>query len=197
MNPRPLHSRVSPPSIAALSLLAMSLLSACNEHSNPSVDFSPPPGATTANANPVRIGERPAELSLAERRQPLTPVRDCNLERVNGTVFSGSPVTVARDASVVLSGWVADVQGGNVPATLDLRLVGSADNRAWKVQAHAGGRRDDVKALLGGNAAYASPAFAVTLDPSALPPGTYRAYVVFASGSEMKSCDNGRSIALE
>lgn len=197
MNTGSSRSHVSPMSMAALLLLAMSLLSACNDNSNPAVDFAPPAGSTSANANAPRIGNRPAELSLEERRQPLTPVRECNLERVNGTVFAGAPVTVARNASVVLSGWVADVQGGNVPATLDVRLVGSADNRAWKVQAHTGGRRDDVKALLGGNAAYASPGFAVTLDPSALPPGSYRTYVVFAADSGAKSCDNGRALTLE
>lgn len=198
MTLKSLRSRALPFSMALLSLATLSLLAACNDHSNPNVDFSPPANSSTAPAAAAApTGTRPTELTLQERKLPLTSVRDCNLERANGKVFSGTPMTVARDASVVLSGWVADVQGGNVPATLDVRLVGNTDNRAWKAQAHTGGRRDDVKALLGGNAAFASPGFSVTLDASALPPGSYRAYVVFDGGAGMKSCDNGRAITFE
>lgn len=189
-------SRRVPLSLALLSLAATSLLAACNK---PATDFSatssaevPPPPAATP-----RIGSRPAELSLQERRTSLTVVRECNLERANGAIFTGAPATLARSASVVLSGWVADVRGNAVPATVDVRLVGQTDNRAWKVQANTGARRDDVRKLLGGAEAYAAPGFAVTLDPSALPPGTYRAYLVFDGGSGAMVCDNGRAITLE
>lgn len=183
-------------SLVVLSLAVSSLLAACNNGSRPAADFSAAPASVKAPATP-RIGDRPTELSLQERKLPLTSVRECNLERVNGKVFTGTPVAVARGASVVLSGWVVDAQRTSVPATLAVRLVGMTDNRAWKAEAHTGARRDDVKTLLGGNAAYASPGFAVTLDPSALPPGTYRAYVVFDGGSGTKSCDNGRGITIE
>ena len=196
MTRTPMHPRPLPLSLALLSLAVASLLSACDDGSRPAVDFSPTPASSPAPAAP-RIGNRPAELSLQERRLPLTSVRECNLERANGTVFTGTPLPVARSASLVLSGWVVDAQRNSVPATVDVRLVGNTDNRAWKAQAHTGGRRDDVMKLLGGNAAYASPGFSVTLDPSALPPGTYRAYVVFDGGSGGKSCDNGRAITIE
>jgi hypothetical protein len=191
MTRHPLSSCLLP-----LSLAASLLLAACNDNSSPTADFSPTPGSAPAPATP-RLGNRPTELSLEERRMPLTAARECNLERVNGAIFSGTPVTVARSASVVLSGWVVDAEHTNVPATLAVRLVGNTDNRAWKAEAHTGGHREDVKTLLGGNAAYASPGFSVTIDPSALPPGTYRAYVVFDGGSGARSCDNGRAVTIE
>lgn len=196
MTRNPMHHRPLPLSLAMLSLAAVSLLAACSDSSRPVVDFSPTAGSAPVPATP-RIGNRPVELSLQERRLPLAPVRECNLERVNGMIFSGAPVTVARSASVVLSGWVVDAGRNAIPATLDVRLVGNTDNRAWKAEAHTGAHRDDVRKLLGGNAAYGSPGFSVTLDPSALPPGTYRAYVVFDGGSGMKSCDNGRAVTIE
>lgn len=177
-------------SLSVLSLAMFSLLGACDDGSkSASGDASPRPSLPNA------IGT--SELSAQERRVPLTAVRECNLERVNGTPFSGAPVSVARSGSVVLSGWAVDAGGSEVPSTLDVRLVSKTDNRAWKAQAHTGGARADVKALLGGSAAFANPGFAATLDPSMLPPGTYRAYVVFESSSGEKSCDNGRSITVE
>ena len=183
-------------SFAMLALALSALLAGCDDSSRTAADFSPIPASTSA---PVagHIGDRPTELSLRERRLPLTSVRECNLERVNGKIFTGTPVTVERSASVVLSGWVVDAARTTVPADLAVRLVGMSDNRAWKVSAHTGGRREDVRKLLGGNAAYANAGFAATLDPSALPPGTYRAYVVFDGGSGTRSCDNGRGITIQ
>jgi len=171
-----------------LSVLALTLLAACDDGSKPAANL---PAATAAAA------ARPTELSMQERSVPLAAVHECNLERVNGTAFTAAPATVARSGSAVVSGWIVDAGRGNVPATVDLRLVDGTDNRMWKAGGHTGGARADVKALLGGNAAFANAGFAVTLDPSTLPPGTYRAYVVFDGAGGAKSCDNGRTITIE
>lgn len=175
-------------SLTMLSLATLTLLAACDDGSKPAANLPAPAAATTI---------RPTELSMKERDMPLNAVHECNLERVNGKAFTGAPATVARSGNVVLSGWVADAARGSVPATVELRMVDKSDNRTWKAAGRTGGARADVKALLGGDAALAKAGFAVTLDPSTLPPGTYRAYLVFDGDAGAKSCDNGRTITIE
>lgn len=183
------------PLLASAALVV--LLSACNEPAKPATDFSVEAEHANTAAGPKAIeGTAPVELPLDERKLSVTAVRECNLERANGKVFSGQPLEVSKGAAVILSGWVASADQKNVPATVDLRFVNTVDNRAWKTSTQTGGAREDVKKLLGGEAGFANPGYSVVLNASSMPTGTYRVYAVFREGEILKSCDNGRSITV-
>jgi hypothetical protein len=178
-----------------LACLAACALAACKEPQS-TVDFSPRPGEAGTVAQPGSGGLVPAasEMSYAERQRPLAAGGKCNLERVNGAIFGGAPAVVSKAAPVALTGWIADIDAKTVPATIQLRFVATSDQRNWKANAATGEARNDVQALLGGDAAFAKTGYSAELDLAALPTGTYRVYAVFAQGQALRVCDNGRAI---
>ena len=190
------------PSVA--SVLSAALLAGCSEPQQPvpagaPEESSPQVAAhTQAAMDSAFAGIAPTELNIDERRLGLTPDKACNLERANGTVFSGTPVEVSKSApGLSLSGWVANKDQRTVPAAVDLRLISIDDNRAWKVGLKTGGKRDDVVALLGGDQAFANAGYSVSMTIAPLPVGTYRLYSVFGEAGALKVCDNGRSIVVK
>lgn len=182
-----------------LSLLAAACaLSACKEPQQPA-DFTPEPGqaaTTVAPAAAAPSANAPIELTYDQRRLPLVAGLRCNLERVNGAMFAGTPVPVSKSGSVRLSGWLADVDAKRVPAAFDLRLVNTENQRVWKLPTRPAGARQDVQALLGGDAAFAAPGYASEFSVGALPEGTYRVYAVLEEGGKGLACDNGRSVVV-
>ncbi len=182
-------------------LLLSAMMFGCTEPgkppANPSPDAPRPadPQAATPAAAPDSLA--PVEVPLEERRMTLVPEKNCNLERANNKVFTGVPIEVSKaSGQVPVSGWVANGQSASVPAQAELRLVSSADNRAWKVGVNTGGKREDVVKLLGGDPGYAGTGFVATVSVSNLPVGQYRMYTVYTEGGSLKVCDNGRTILL-
>lgn len=123
-------------------------------------------------------------------------MRECNLERIDGRLFSATPIDVTKSDAIILSGWIASAETQDVPPEVSIRLVSITDNRAWSVSGKTGDSREDVRTLLGGDAAYAGAGFSVVLDPASMPADTYRLFAVFSAGGSLKSCDNGRSIRI-
>ena len=184
---------------------AILLLSAgmfgCTEPGKPAVNPSPDaprpaePQAVAADLGPSSVA--PVELSLEERRAILVPSKNCNLERANSKVFTGTPIDVSKaSGQVTVSGWIANTQTASVPTQAQLRLVSSNDNRAWKADLTTGGKREDVVKLLGGDPGYSGSGFVSSVSVSNLPLGTYRMYLVSSEGDVLRVCDNGRSIAF-
>jgi hypothetical protein len=180
-----------------LSLVAACALSACKEPQKPA-DFSPEPGAQATAHAPAggAIVNAPVELNFEQRKANVTAGGRCNIERANGTVFSGQPVPVSKASPMSLGGWIADVDAKSVPSAFDLRLVNTGDSRTWKLALHASDPRTDVQTLLGGDAAFATTGFAEEFDIANLPDGTYRAYLVFEKNGVAIACDNGRAIQV-
>jgi hypothetical protein len=177
-------------------MLLLGLISACSEPEKPK-DFSAnadQPG-TASSAPAASNALVPSELTYDQRKIPLHAGGKCNLERGNGRLFASVPLEASRDLPLMLVGWVANVEGGSIPATVDIRLV-APDSRVWKITAPTGGARPDVTKLLGGDGAFANPGYAAEINLSNVPVGTYRSYVVFQDGQELKSCDNGRAIVI-
>lgn len=190
------------PSVATI--LSIALLAGCSEPQQPATAGAPDENAPQAAAQNQAAADAafaaiaPTELSLAERRLVMTPDKACNLERANGTVFSGTPIEVSKGApTLTLSGWVANKDQREVPGEVDLRLISIDDNRAWKVQVKTGGKRDDVIALLGGDQVFANAGYTATMSIAKLPVGTYRMYTVFGDANALKVCDNGRSVLVK
>ena len=172
-------------------------LPACGNFSSPVIDFSPVVEQSGQPTHEPKTGDSaPVEIALAERKRPLVAIRECNLERIDGQLFSALPVEVAKSDSVTLSGWIASTEAKSVPGILQIRLVNVTDNRAWAIAGDTGQSRDDVRKLLGGDGAYAGAGFSLKLDASSIPEGTYRLFTVFEEGDSLKSCDNGRSIRI-
>src|SRR5690606_34329404 len=148
------------------------VLTACSEPTDKQVDFSVPAGqnaASSASADYPGGTVLPAQVSYEDRRVPLVATKECNLERANGVVFAGEPISASRAEPLRLSGWVADTERNIVPEAADLRFTGIADNRAWKVAIQPGSKREDVVALLGGNIAFANSGYGVEVDVRGLP----------------------------
>jgi hypothetical protein len=172
-------------------------LTSCKDLSSPVIDFSPLVEPSRQPAQDVKIGDAaPVEIALAERKLPLVAIRECNLERIDGQLFSTLPVDVAKSGSVTFSGWIASTEAKNVPGILQIRLVNVTDNRAWAIAGNTGQSREDVRKLLGGHGGYAGAGFSLKLDALSMPMGTYRLFTVFEEGNSLKSCDNGRSIRI-
>lgn len=178
-----------------LSLVAACALSACKEP-QPPADFTPEPGQAAMTAGSDPLVDAPVELTYDERRVALVPGLRCNLERVNGTRFEGKPITVSKSGMVRFAGWMADADAKQVPPEFDLRLVNTANQRVWKATARTGGARSDVQTLLGGDAAFAATGYALELDPTQLPDGTYRLYSVLQKDGKAFVCDNGRAVTV-
>lgn len=188
------------PTVGSL-LLGTALLTGCSEPDQPAAVSGSPPGEGVPAALPAPAAAveltAPVELSLEERRQPMTAETSCNLERVNKIVFTGSVIEISKSGGEVrVSGWVADQVARGVPASADVRMVGVQDNRAWKLGVKTGVARGDVVKLLGGEGAYINAGYGVSADFSAMPTGSYRMYTVFNGSDGLKVCDNGRSITL-
>lgn len=179
-------------------LLLAGVLSGCSEPKQP--ESSAAPAATTASADGVQAapGVAPVELNIDERRVPLSAAKACNLERADGVLFSAQPIEVSKatTSTMRLTGWLANVEQRTVPGLAELRLT-STDKRVWRVAIETGGKRDDVMALLGGDAAFANPGFSATVNIGSLPVNSYRVYLVFAEGEAFRSCDNGRAIVIK
>jgi hypothetical protein len=118
----------------------------------------------------------------------------CNLERVNGAMFAGTPIAVSKEAMTSMGGWLADVDAKVVPDVFQLRFVNGA--RMWQVDVQATEARADVQKLLGGNPAFAKTGHASEFDLSGLPDGTYHVYTAFAKDGRTYMCDNGRTIVV-
>lgn len=194
--------RSSPPTVVNvkrwLGIAVMGvMLAACGKFSSPVFDFSPVVEPATQPTEDPRIGDAaPVEIPLAKDKRLLLAIRECNLERVGGQLFSMVPADLAKPAPTTLSGWIASTQAKNVPRTVQIRIVSVTDNRAWAIVGDTGQSREDVRKLLGGDQAYAGAGYALKLDVSSMPVGTYRLFTVFEEGEILKSCDNGRSIRI-
>lgn len=188
-------------SLACLGLLVCGL-TACegSEGGLPRPPEAPPtidrPKSPT-KAVEVVAGIDPTVLVAAERKRPLVAVTSCNLERLNGQPFTAVPGEVSAGADQFrLSGWVADIQRGTVPQTAEIRLDNVAAAKIWRVRTDVTVKREDVQALLGGTPEFERPGFSAVINTGELESGTYRAYLVFADGNELKVCDNGRRVTV-
>jgi hypothetical protein len=179
----------------AACVLSACVLTACKEPRQPA-DFTPGASTTTAPAAHAAPGNAPVELTLDERRVSVAAGGRCNLERINGAKFAGAPVNVSKASPIRLSGWLADADAKSVPASFDIRMVNTGDQRTWKFTTQPVEPRADVQALLGGDAALANTGYMGEMDVSGLPDGTYRVYTVFSKNGATLACDNGRALIV-
>lgn len=183
--------------VAALITLGLAACSEPDRPANPQAPTTPAAAGASVPQPAAPVGVAPTEIQLDERKLPLKPAKRCNLERANGTVFSGTPIEVSKSVPVLkFSGWVANSDSSSIPTDAHIRMVSIDDNRAWKVPFKTGGSRDDVVKLLGGDTAFANAGYSVNVDISNLPTGTYRLYAVFQEAGSLQACDNGRSVAV-
>lgn len=178
-----------------LTVAFVCLLGACSEPGK-DADFSPEPDQAALSTTPAAppAGKAMSELTYDERKLPLAAGGRCNLERANGRLFANGPIDAAKGHTLTLTGWVANVEKRQIPASVDIRLVAS-NSRVWKIPAPTGIARADVQSLLGGDAAFAKPGYSVDFNV-AVPAGVYRTYVVFKDGDTLLACDNGRAIRV-
>lgn len=121
-------------------------------------------------------------------------VEKCNIEQVNGTPFSGSPVPVPTGAPVIIDGWVLD---GTPTSSVELRLVSESDASTYRIETVTDVPRDDVASAFGADPAVVKPGFSVSFNVEGLPAGEYRLQIVVPSTENGAAvCDNGRVVSI-
>jgi hypothetical protein len=121
---------------------------------------------------------------------------DCNMERINGQLFSTGPQMISVNSTIEIAGWVLDVPSGGVPKTVFIRAASADGQRVWYAPAILSVERGDLVSLHGGNDAYRRSGYDTKLKSDALPAGTYRLQIIYAGKSEKAICDNGRTIVI-
>jgi hypothetical protein len=121
---------------------------------------------------------------------------DCNMESINGQPFLGEPYKLAPSGTMEIRGWVLDIPNNAVPEQVFVRAASQEGNRVWYAPVSLSVERADVAALRGGSESYRRSGYSAKIKTAALPAGSYRLQVIYATKTEKAICDNGRVMVL-
>jgi hypothetical protein len=132
---------------------------------------------------------------LASSDKSIDSGGHCNIERIDGGLFTGS-ASHARTLPIEFSGWVVDPATKSVPTDVGIRIELNTNQQVWIVPLTAGINRPDVLATLGNDQGYLRSGFSVRINPIGLPDGDYRILIQYRSGGSPHVCDNGRKLKI-
>lgn len=173
-------------------------MSGCKEpNPQPSVAT---PAPETAAAPSASLAVKPTDAGAKLPPGPLS-VRvvngDCNVESVNGTLYSdASPIEADRSKPVRVQGWAVDKE--TMKPAVDVALVVEKIDlsKRWEVAGMPALSRQDVADYNKFPSELVNSGFSVDLDLSAFEPGLYHMFIMRSVGQERISCDNSRQITL-
>ena len=198
-------SPIAPRSSLALSVACVLALSACAPSGSetvspaasspaetaaalpqtPSAPASGQPGIQSAGIDPL------VPLDEAQRDDVLTPAFSCNLDALDGAVFSGTDLTVDDPGDIVATGWLVP-EGGTTAESVALRVESADKSQVWQVPVSLDLARHDLPNAAGTNGA----GFSKNFDASALPSGRYHLYLAYTMSDRLMGCDNGRFVVF-
>lgn len=193
------------PSIRPTSVLALALTLALAGCGNDQAGL-PAPAATPAADQPAPAPSQPTAVAPAAAASLVAsdPVQtqgaaslnsDCNVEGVDGVLFEGQALPLAKGEHHV-TGWIVDSRTKTVPAELRLAVTGVGDTKGtWLANTPKRIARQGVVETRGYDAAVLENGFDFTIDSSQLPAGTYHVFVVTQSGG-LAVCDPGRQVVI-
>lgn len=202
---RSMHtSSIALRSSLALSAACLLVLSACAP-SGPETATPATPPAETATPRPEAASApastppaiQPAAidplvpLGDAQRDDVLTPAFSCNLDAIDGVVFSGVDLAVDDPGDIVATGWLVP-EGGPTAESVVLRVENADKSQVWEVPVSLDLARNDLPNAAGTNGA----GFSKHFDASALPSGRYHLYLAYTMADRLMGCDNGRFVVL-
>ncbi len=182
-----------------LALALASMLAACT----PPDDSQPPAAqpalsAETSTLETVEAPSAPTAHALrpmedAARAEALAAATNCNLEYVNGVVFTGTDISLTTPTAVRITGWLKADRIGPSVEQLSLRFESSDKARLWDIPLEKTIMRDDLQTP--DTDGFAS-GFETVVDAGALPAGRYHLYLTYRLNGVLTGCDNGRYVAI-
>ncbi len=115
----------------------------------------------------------------------------CSVDLVNNTIARDAAIDHQGSAS--FKGWAGDKATGKVPAVVSLVLVGAKD---FYVQAHTGGDRPDVAAVLH-NPAFARSGFQVAAYLPGIPVGDYGITLYYRIDGKEMICPTHITVSVQ
>ncbi len=184
----------------ALSLACMAVLSACQpEAPQEPVKAETSPSQIEPAAAPVVI--KP-ELALV-KSEPISTEgvpnfdQDCNLEGVDGILFTGEQIVVSKSTKHDISGWLINPMEKTVGTDLKLVIAGVGTTPdIWTSQLVTRIDRAGVAETRAYAPELANSGFSFSVDLKELVNGDYHVFVMMANAGGSAVCDPGRQIKV-
>jgi hypothetical protein len=189
--------------LPVISFVALIALSGCGN------DSTPNPGATgqvSPSAAKPPASDAAAAIAGETKLASSPPVstvgatslnKDCNVEGVDGALFTAEALTIKSRGTHEISGWVVDVKNRAVPQNLKLIVAGVGKTAGvWTNQAPMSIERKGVAETRGYGPEVNNSGFSFKVDTSVLPAGSYHVYVMSAGKTGLLVCDPGRQMNI-
>lgn len=177
---------------------AVILLSACKQSApsqEPAVEVAAPAeeAPSPVDAQPASAGaDTLRKLSEAEVTEALSPSTFCNVEFLDGQLFSGQDLKAGGGVEATVSGWVGDEVTKGLPTNPMLRFEKADDKtQVWEVPLNLGLKREDVAAALS-SPGVVDAGFSRKFQTSELGAGRYHVLLTYQATGKWYGCDSGR-----
>jgi len=185
----------------AMSLICMSVLSACQPDApqEPVKAETSPTQVEPAATAPVVVK---SEFALVKSEPIATEGvpnfnQDCNLEGVDGMLFTGDQIVVSKATKHEISGWLINPQEKTVGSDLKLVIAGVGTTPdVWTSQLVTRIDRAGVAETRAYAPELANSGFSFSVDLHELVNGDYHVYVMMANAGGSALCDPGRQIKV-
>lgn len=186
-------------SLSVFPILTVLVLGGCGSDSGTN---APPAGAPQAMGAtvPARSADLPSGLvssAPVSTEGAVSLNQDCNVEGIDGKLFTTDIFSMTRRGTHEISGWVVDAKHHVIPKDLQLVVAGvGATTGAWTSHSPVWIDRKGVAETRGYGAELNSSGFAFKVDTSAVPLGSYHVYVISSGTNGAVMCDPGRLVTL-
>ncbi|MGH8109060.1 MAG: hypothetical protein ACREO1_10155 [Arenimonas sp.] len=185
----------------AFSLLCLGAISACQpETAQEPVQAETPPAAQV-EPTPAPVAAPPVVALV--RSEPISTegaanfTDNCNLEGVDGILFTGEQITVSKATPHVITGWLINPQEKSVGTDLKLVIAGvGATTDVWASQLVNRVERAGVAETRAYSADLINSGFSFEVKLGELLNGEYHVYVMMANAGGVAICDPGRQIKV-
>jgi hypothetical protein len=190
-------------SLPIASFVALIALSGCGNDSAPrpnaASEVSPSaakPPATEAAASIAREAKLTSSPPVSTDGA-ISLNKDCNVEGVDGALFTAEGLTIQGKGTHEISGWVVDAKNRVIPQDLKLIVAGVGSTAGvWTNQAPMWIERKGVAETRGYGPELNNSGFAFKVDTSILPAGSYHVYVMSPGKTGLLVCDPGRQLNI-
>lgn len=180
--------------VMAMAASAIISLSACKQ-STPSQEPAAPAEAALPTVD-MQLASADADklrkLSEAEAIEALSPSTFCNIEFLDGQLFTDQDLRASGGEEATVSGWVGDEVTKGLPTNPMLRFEKAGNKmQVWEVPLSLGLKREDVAA------AHSSPGvvdagFSRKFPVSKLGADRYHVLLTYQASGKRYGCDSGR-----
>ena len=181
-------------------LLSLGVLSACQPETAPEpVKSETSPTQIEPAAAPVIIAPQYALTKSAPISTDGAPnfSQDCNLEGVDGILFSGDQIVISKSTKHDITGWLINPVEKSLGNDLRLVIAGVGTTPdVWTSQLATRVDRAGVAETRSYGPELANSGFSFTTDLHELVNGEYHVFVTLSNAGGLAVCDPGRQIKV-